>query len=73
MFILKGVRKQMPRDKTLSHIKVNKAIKEEFLEKGFENASIRSIGARASRAELISACFGDNIKTTKGEFINGQI
>lgn len=37
----------MPRDKTLSHIKVNKAIKEEFLEKGFENASIRSIGARA--------------------------
>ena len=37
----------MPRDKTLSHIKVNKAIKEEFLEKGFDGASIRSIGARA--------------------------
>ncbi|MCR5208924.1 MAG: TetR/AcrR family transcriptional regulator [Lachnospiraceae bacterium] len=37
----------MPRDKTLSHIKVNKAIKEEFLKKGFEAASIRSIGARA--------------------------
>ncbi len=37
----------MPKDKTLSHIKVNKAIKEEFLEKGFEAASIRSIGARA--------------------------
>ncbi|MCR4637109.1 MAG: TetR/AcrR family transcriptional regulator; helix-turn-helix transcriptional regulator [Butyrivibrio sp.] len=37
----------MPRDKTLSHIKVNKAIKEEFLEKGYEGASIRSIGARA--------------------------
>ena len=37
----------MPRDKTLSHIKVNQAIKEEFLEKGFEAASIRSIGARA--------------------------
>ena len=37
----------MPRDKTLSHIRVNKAIKEEFLEKGFENASIRSIAARA--------------------------
>lgn len=37
----------MPRDKTLSHIKVKKAIKEEFLEKGFEAASIRSIGARA--------------------------
>lgn len=37
----------MPRDKTLSHIIVNKAIKEEFLEKGYEAASIRSIGARA--------------------------
>ena len=37
----------MPRDKTISHIRVNKAIKEEFLEKGFEAASIRSIGARA--------------------------
>jgi len=37
----------MPRDKTLSHLKVNKAIKEEFLEKGYEAASIRSIGARA--------------------------
>jgi AcrR family transcriptional regulator len=37
----------MPRDKSLSHVKVNKAIKEEFLEKGFKDASIRSIGARA--------------------------
>ena len=37
----------MPRDKSLSHIRVNKAIREEFLEKGFEGASIRSIGARA--------------------------
>jgi len=37
----------MPRDKSVSHIKVNKAIKEEFLEKGFEAASVRSIGARA--------------------------
>lgn len=37
----------MPKDKTLSHIKVQKAIKEEFLEKGYEAASIRSIGARA--------------------------
>ena len=37
----------MPRDKTLSHEKVKKAVKEEFLEKGFEDASIRSIGARA--------------------------
>ncbi|SCY68714.1 transcriptional regulator, TetR family [Lachnospiraceae bacterium XBB2008] len=38
---------EMPRDKTLSHEKVKKAVKEEFLEKGFEDASIRSIGARA--------------------------
>ncbi len=37
----------MPRDKSLSHVKVNKAIMEEFLEKGYEGASIRSIGARA--------------------------
>ncbi|MCR5013047.1 MAG: TetR/AcrR family transcriptional regulator [Lachnospiraceae bacterium] len=37
----------MPRDKSLSHEKVKKAIKEEFLEKGYEDASIRSIGARA--------------------------
>ncbi len=37
----------MPRDKSVSHIKVNKAIREEFLEKGYEAASIRSIGARA--------------------------
>lgn len=37
----------MPRDKALSHINVNRAIKEEFPEKGFEAASIRSIGVRA--------------------------
>ena len=37
----------MPRDKSLSHEKVKKAIREEFLEKGYEDASIRSIGARA--------------------------
>ena len=37
----------MPRDKTLSHEKVKKAIRDEFLEKGYEDASIRSIGARA--------------------------
>ncbi len=37
----------MPRDKSESHEKVNKAIREEFLEKGYKNASIRSIGARA--------------------------
>ncbi|MCR5340621.1 MAG: TetR/AcrR family transcriptional regulator, partial [Saccharofermentans sp.] len=37
----------MPRDKTLSHEKVNRAIREEFLEKGYEGASVRSIGERA--------------------------
>ncbi|MCR5806094.1 MAG: TetR/AcrR family transcriptional regulator [Oscillospiraceae bacterium] len=37
----------MPRDKTESHIKVNAAIRAEFLEKGFEKASVRSIGERA--------------------------
>nr|MCR5057357.1 TetR/AcrR family transcriptional regulator [Clostridiales bacterium] len=37
----------MPRDKSISHGKVNQAIKDEFLEKGYEAASIRSIGARA--------------------------
>ena len=39
--------RNMPRDKSLSHEKVKKAIREEFLEKGYEDASVRSIGARA--------------------------
>ena len=37
----------MPRDKTISHIRVKAAIREEFLEKGYEGASIRSIDERA--------------------------
>ncbi|MCR5627294.1 MAG: TetR/AcrR family transcriptional regulator [Lachnospiraceae bacterium] len=37
----------MPRDKTASHTRIIKAMTEEFLEKGYEGASIRSIGARA--------------------------
>ncbi|SDB15312.1 transcriptional regulator, TetR family [Pseudobutyrivibrio sp. YE44] len=37
----------MPRDKSFSHEKVNRAIREEFLAKGYEGASIRSIGERA--------------------------
>lgn len=41
----------MPRDKTESHIKVNIAIREEFMEKGFEGASVRSFGARAGMDE----------------------
>ena len=37
----------MPRDKTDSHIRIIQAATEEFLEKGFQNASTRSIAARA--------------------------
>ena len=36
----------MPRDKTANHIKIMAAAKEEFLEAGFEKASMRSIGDR---------------------------
>ena len=42
-----GEVKQMPKDKTASHIKIDLAMKAEFLEKGFAGASIRSIGKRA--------------------------
>lgn len=37
----------MPKDKTASHVKINAAMKAEFLEKGYGGASIRSIGQRA--------------------------
>ena len=37
----------MPRDKSQSHARVLEAAKVEFLEKGFEKASIRDIGKRA--------------------------
>lgn len=37
----------MPKDKTFSHQKINKAIYEEFIEKGYEAASVRSIANRA--------------------------
>jgi len=36
----------MPRDKTANHIKVLAAARQEFLEYGFERASMRSIGER---------------------------
>ena len=36
----------MPRDKTVSHIKIMAAAREEFLEYGFEDASMRRIGER---------------------------
>ena len=36
----------MPRDKTESHNKIMEAAKAEFMEKGFEKASMRSIGKR---------------------------
>ena len=37
----------MPKDKTASHIRVMTAMREEFIEKGFENASVRNIAAKA--------------------------
>ena len=37
----------MPRDKTASHNRIIPAARAEFLEKGFQNASTRSIAARA--------------------------
>ena len=37
----------MPRDKTESHSRIIPAARQEFLEKGFQNASTRSIAARA--------------------------
>lgn len=37
----------MPKDKTASHKKVLAAAREEFMEYGFENASMRRIGSRA--------------------------
>lgn len=37
----------MPKDKTVSHKRVVMAAKEEFLEKGYEKASMRSIGQKA--------------------------
>ena len=36
----------MPRDKTENHIKIMAAAKEEFLERGYEKASMRSIAGR---------------------------
>ncbi|MCR5687955.1 MAG: TetR/AcrR family transcriptional regulator [Lachnospiraceae bacterium] len=42
----------MPRDKTVNHIKIMAAAREEFLEKGYEKASMRSI---ADRCHLTAA------------------
>ena len=36
----------MPRDKTANHIRLMGAARQEFLECGFEKASMRSIGER---------------------------
>lgn len=47
MLVCLSLVNKMPRDKSLSHERVKKAIREEFLEKGYEDASVRSIGARA--------------------------
>lgn len=37
---------KMPRDKTVNHIKIMAAAREEFMDMGFEKASMRSIGER---------------------------
>ena len=36
----------MPKDKTDTHEKIIRAAREEFMEKGFEQASMRSIAGR---------------------------
>nr|MCR5095097.1 TetR/AcrR family transcriptional regulator [Lachnospiraceae bacterium] len=36
----------MPRDKTVNHQKIMAAAKEEFMEKGYEKASMRGIADR---------------------------
>ena len=48
----------MPRDKKLSHQRVLEAAKKELLEKGYEGASIRTIGscARMTSAGLYRHC-----------------
>lgn len=48
----------MPRDKTESHARVLEAARQEFLEYGFENASMRRIGEKAgmSAAALYRHC-----------------
>lgn len=51
-------RDHMPRDKTESHIKIMQAAREEFMEAGFEKASMRSIGLRCglSAAAIYRHC-----------------
>lgn len=41
----------MPRDKTESHIRIKNVAREEFLEKGFEKASMREIGKKAGMTQ----------------------
>ena len=50
----------MPRDKTANHIKLMAAARAEFLEVGFEKASMRSIGERCglTAAGLYRHCRG---------------
>ena len=48
----------MPRDKTESHLKIMQAAREEFMEEGFEKASMRRIGQRCglSAAAIYRHC-----------------
>lgn len=41
----------VPKDKTLSHVRVKEAAKEEFLKEGYMKASMRKIGARAGMSQ----------------------
>ena len=41
----------MPRDKSVSHARIIKAAKKEFLDKGFEKASMRGIGREANMTQ----------------------
>ena len=47
----------MPRDKTLSHEKVKKAIKEEFLEKGYQTIELGEEELHMLLSAYLTACF----------------
>ena len=49
----------MPRDKTVSHVKIMAAAREEFMEYGFGKASMRRIGERCgmTRWTATASCF----------------
>ena len=46
----------MPKDKTISHVRVMAAARDEFMEYGFEKASMRRVGERCGLTQR--ACTG---------------